>query len=100
MILCYELSDQEDHTLHPVEAHDVNALASLKAFQSGVSLEQVLSAFHWKSLTQFYLKDVAWADSPLFHDFHLSSVVAAQQIHQQPSYFEKKREKIYNYMLQ
>ena len=85
VILCYELSDQESHTLHQVKAHDVRAFAASKAFQSGVSLEQILSACHWKShntFTQFYLKDVAWADSELYH---LGPVVAAQQIHQQAS---------------
>ena len=80
MILCYELSDQEAHTLHQVKAHDVRALkfAASKAFQSGLSLEQILSASHWKShktFTQFYLKDVTWADSELYH---LGPVVAAQ----------------------
>ena len=82
VILCYELSDHQAHTLHQVKAHDVRAFAASKAFQSGVSLEQILSACHWKShntFTQFYLKDVAWADSELFH---LGPVVAAQQIHQ------------------
>ena len=81
VILCYELSDQETHKLHQVKAHDVRAFAASKAFQSGVSLEQILSACHWKShntFTQFYLKDVAWADSELYH---LGPVVAAQQIH-------------------
>ena len=81
VILCYELSDQDSHTLHQVKAHDVRAFAASKAFQSGVSLEQILSACHWKShntFTQFYLKDVAWADSELYH---LGPVVAAQQIH-------------------
>ena len=81
VILCYELSDQEAHTLHQVKAHDVRAFAASKAFQPGVSLEQILSACHWKShntFTQFYLKDVAWADSELYH---LGPVVAAQQIH-------------------
>ena len=42
-----------------------------------VSLEQLLLACHWKShnsFTQFYLKDVAWADSELIH---LGPVVAA-----------------------
>ena len=85
VILCYELSDQESHTLHQVKAHDIRAFAASKAFQSGVSLEQILSACHWKShntFTQFYLKDVAWADSELYH---LGPVVAAQQIHQQAS---------------
>ena len=83
VILCYELSDHQAHTLHQVKAHDVRAFAASKAFQSGVSLEQILSACHWKShntFTQFYLKDVAWADSELFH---LGPVVAAQQIHPQ-----------------
>ena len=83
VILCYELSDQQAHTLHQVKAHDVRAFAASKAFQSGISLEQILAACHWKShntFTQFYLKDVAWADSELYH---LGPVVAAQQIHQQ-----------------
>ena len=85
VILCYELSDHQAHTLHQVKAHDVRAFAASKAFQSGVSLEQILSACHWKShntFTQFYLKDVAWVDSELYH---LGPVVAAQQIHQQAS---------------
>ena len=69
MILCYELSDQEALTLHQTKAHDVRAFAASKAFQLGVSLEQILSACHWKShntFTQFYLKDVAWADVAVF----------------------------------
>ena len=82
VILCYELSDQASLTLHQVKAHDVRAFAASKAFQGGISLDQILAACHWKShntFTQFYLKDVAWADSELFH---LGPVVAAQQIHQ------------------
>ena len=66
----YELSDQEALTLHQVKAHDVRAFAASKAFQSGVSLEKILSACHWKShntFTQFYLKDVAWADMYIFY---------------------------------
>ena len=74
VILCYELSDQEAHTLHQVKAHDVRAFAASKAFQSGISLEQILSACHCHTFTQFYLKDVAWADSELYH---LGPVVAA-----------------------
>ena len=70
VILCYELSDQQALTLDQVKAHDVRAFAASKASQAGISLEQILSACHWKShntFTQFYLKDVAWADSELFH---------------------------------
>ena len=46
VILCYELSDQEAHFLHQVKAHDVRALAASKVFQSGVSLDPILSARH------------------------------------------------------
>ena len=76
-------SDQEALTLHQVKANDVRAFVASKVFQSGVSLEQILSAWHWKShntSTLFCLKDVAWADSKLFH---LGPVVAAQQVHRQ-----------------
>ena len=44
VILCYELSDQEAHTLHQVKAHDVRAFAASKVFQSGVSIDPILSA--------------------------------------------------------
>ena len=84
LILCYKLSDQKAFTLHQVKARGVRAFAASKAFQSGVSLEQILSACHWKSrntFTHFYLKDVTWADSELFH---LGPVVAAQQVHHPP----------------
>ena len=42
VILCYELSDQEALTLHQVKAHDVRAFAASKAFQGGISLDQIL----------------------------------------------------------
>ena len=64
-----------------VKAHDVRVFAAPKAFQSGISLEQIVSACHWKShntFTQLHLKDVVLADSELYH---LGPVVAAQQIH-------------------
>ena len=81
VILCYQLSDEESHSLHQVRAHDVRAFAASKAFQGGVSLDQILAACHWKAhntFTQFYLKDLAWADS---EQYHLGPVVAAQQVH-------------------
>ena len=82
VLLCYQLSDHEAQAIHQVRAHDVRAFAASKAFQGGVSLDQILSACHWKAhntFTQFYLKDLAWADSQLYH---LGPVVAAQQIHE------------------
>ena len=45
VIICYELSDQEALTLHQVKAHDVIAFAASKAFQSGVSSEQLSLQF-------------------------------------------------------
>ena len=80
VLLCYQLSDQKAQDLHQVRAHDVRAFAASRAFQGGISLDQILSACHWKAhntFTQFYLKDLAWADSELYH---FGSVVAAQQI--------------------
>ena len=82
VLLCYQLSDQTAQDLHQVRAHDVRAFAASQAFQGGVSLDQILAACHWKAhntFTQFYLKDLAWADSELYH---LGPVVAAQQIHE------------------
>ena len=37
VILCYELSDHQAHTLHQVKAHDVRAFAASKAFSSPTS---------------------------------------------------------------
>ena len=81
VLLCYQLSDEEAQNLYQVRAHDVSAFAASKAFHGGVCLDQILSACHWKAhntFTQFYLKDIAWADSELYH---LGPVVAEQQIH-------------------
>ena len=81
VILCYQLSDEEAQNLHQVRAHDVRAFAASRAFQGGVSLDQILLACHWKAhntFTQFYLKDLVWADSELYH---LGPIVAAQQVH-------------------
>ena len=80
VLLCYQLSDQKAQDLHQVRTHDVWAFAASRAFQGGISLHQILSACHWKAhntFTQFYLKDLAWAD---FELYHLGPVVAAQQI--------------------
>ena len=81
VLLCYQLSNEEARNLHQVRSHDVRAFAASKAFQGGVSLIRPDPLSHWKShntFTHFYLKDLAWADSELYH---LGPVVAAQQIH-------------------
>ena len=43
VILCYELSDKEAVTLHQFKAHDLRAFAASEAFQSRISLQQILS---------------------------------------------------------
>ena len=61
------------------------ALAASRAFQGGVSVEQIMTACHWKShntFTNFYLKDLAMADREYLY---LGPVVAAQQSLQQSS---------------
>ena len=62
VVLCYQLSDEEAQNLHQVRAHNVRAFAASKAFQGRVSLDQILSACHWKAynaFTQFYLKNLS-----------------------------------------
>ena len=50
VILCYELSDQEAHSLYQVKTHDVRVLAAPMVFQSGVSWDLILSACHWSHI--------------------------------------------------
>ena len=51
ILLCYQLSNEDAQKLHQVRAHDVRAFAASKAFQGGVSQDQILSACHFVSLT-------------------------------------------------
>ena len=53
ILLCYQLSNEDAQQLHQVKVHDVRAFAASKAFQGGVSLDQILSACHWKSHNTF-----------------------------------------------
>ena len=74
------MSDEDALKLHQVRTHDVTAFAASKAFQGGVPLDHIQKTCHWKpqnTFTQFYLKDVVWAYSELYH---LGPVVAAQKI--------------------
>ena len=50
VLLCYQLSDEDTQNLLQVKAHDVRAFAASKAFQGGVSLDQILSACHWRPI--------------------------------------------------
>ena len=76
VLLCYQLSDEVAQNLRQVRGHDVRAFAASKAFQGGSPWTR-FSTCHWKAhntFTQFYLKDVAWANLELYH---LGNVMAA-----------------------
>ena len=78
ILLCYKEADQQALDFVQVKAHDIRAFA---AFYSGVSVDQIMQACHWKAhntFTNFYLKDFTWSDSD--NNMYLGPVVAAQQV--------------------
>ena len=66
ILLCYKQADQQALDLVQVKAHDIQAFAASKAFYSGVSVDQIMQACHWKAhntFTNFYLKYLTWSDN-------------------------------------
>ena len=81
LLLCYKQADQQALDLVQVKAHDIRAFAASKAFYGGVSVDQIMQACHWKAhntFTNFYLKDLTWADND--NKLYLGPVVAAKQV--------------------
>ena len=81
ILLCYKQADQQALDLVQVKAHDIRAFAASKAFYSGVLVDQIMQAGHWKAhntFTNFYLKDLTWSDND--NNMYLGPVVAAQQV--------------------
>ena len=79
ILLCYKQADQQALDLVQVKAHDIRAFAAFKAFYSGVLVDQIMQACHWKAhntFTNFYLKDFTWSDND--NNLYLGPVVAAQ----------------------
>ena len=63
-----------------VKAHDV--FAASKAFDGGVSTDQILQVCHWKShntFTSFYLKDLSLQNQKDL-SYYFGSFLAAQQV--------------------
>ena len=95
ILLCYKQTDQQTLDLVQVKAHDIWAFAASKAFYSGISVNQIMQACHWKAhntFTNFYLKDLTWSDND--NNMYLVPVVAAQQVldpSPQTRYPRKKR---------
>ena len=64
ILLCYKEADQQALGLVQVKAHDIRVFAASKAFYTGVSVDQIMQACHWKAhntFTNFYLKDLTWS---------------------------------------
>ena len=81
ILLCYKQADQQALDLVQVQAHDIRAFAASKAFYGGVSVDQIMQAYHQKAhntFTNFYLKDLTWSDND--NNLYLGPVVAAQQV--------------------
>ena len=79
---CYTQVEDVDLESLDIKAHDVRAFAASKVFYGGVSMDQIMSACHWKSqntFTRFYLKDLSGQDQKDKH-YHLGAFVAAQQV--------------------
>ena len=80
-ILCYKQADQQSLDLAQVKAHDIRAFAASKGFYSGVSVDQIIKACHWKArntFTNFYLKEITWSDND--NSMYPGPVVVAQQV--------------------
>ena len=71
ILLCYKQADQQALDLVQVKVHDI------RAFYSGVSVDQIMQACHWKAhntFTNFYPKDLTWSDND--NNMYLRPVVA------------------------
>ena len=80
MLLCYKQADQQALDLVHFKAHDIRAFVASKSFYGGVSVDQIMQAYHWtahSTFTNFYLKDHTWSDN---NNMYLGPVVAAQQV--------------------
>ena len=66
ILLCYKQADQQALDLVQVKAPDIRAFAACKAFYSGVLMDQIMQASHWKDhnkFTNFYLRDLTLSDN-------------------------------------
>ena len=54
ILLCYKQADQQALDLVHVKVHDIRAFAASKAFYSGVSVDQIMQACHWKGSQHIY----------------------------------------------
>ena len=95
ILLSYKQANQQSLDLVQVKAHGIGAFVASKAFYSGVSVDQIIQACHWKAhntFTSFFLEDLTWSDNG--NNMYLGPVVAAQQVldpSPQTSHYRKKR---------
>ena len=94
ILLCYKQADQQALDLVQVKVHDIRAFGASKAFYSGVLVDQIMQACHWKAhntFTNFYLKDLTWSDND--NNMYLGPVVAAQVLDPSPQTSHPRKEK-------
>ena len=53
ILLNHKQAIQQSLDLFQVKAHDIRAFAASKAFYSGVSVDQIMQACHWKAHNTF-----------------------------------------------
>ena len=76
ILLCFKQADQQALDLVQVKAYDIRAFAASKAFYGGVSVDQIMQAYHWKAhntFTNFNLRDLTWSDN--VNNMYLGPVV-------------------------
>ena len=55
ILLCYKQADQQALDLVQVKVLDIRAFVASKAFYGGVSLDQIMQAYHWKAYTHLQI---------------------------------------------
>ena len=94
ILLCYKQADQQSLDVVQVKVHDIRAFVASKAFYSGVLVDQIMQACHWKAhntFTNFYVKDLTWSDKD--NIIYLGPVVVAQVLDPSPQTSHPLQEK-------
>ena len=78
ILQCYTQADQQSLDLVQVKAHDIRAYEAYMAFCGGISVDQIMQAYHREAHNTFYLKDLTLSDND--NNMYLGLVVAAQQV--------------------
>ena len=79
ILLCCKQADQQSLDFVQGNVHDIRAFVTSKALYSGISVDQIMQACHWKphnTFTNFYVKDLTWSGNG--NSMYLGLVVVQQ----------------------